>query len=126
MHFSIRDDLVISLRKLLFFKSVESRQAATTGVLLLCRVCKVTGLVASQLSQSSGSLSQLTMDLQRGRSSTNSTQTQQTLCLELISVLRRCFEQQGEVRLVFYRGVVEVAMKNPELIEVKRISNNIL
>ena len=66
-------------------------------------------------------LADLVEETSPGRSSTNSTQTQQTLCLELISVLRRCFEQQGEVRFVFYRGVVEVAMKNPELIEVKRI-----
>ena len=41
----------------------------------------------------------------------------EALCLELLGVLRRCFMQSPEVKMVFYSGVIEVVNRNPELCE---------
>jgi hypothetical protein len=40
------------------------------------------------------------IDLEAGNSTTNN----ETICLELLGVLRRCFVQQAEVRLRLYEG----------------------
>ena len=111
----LRDDLIIALRKLLFCSSTDARQAATSGVLLLLKTFRIsTSRSVSQLSQTqgSGSLSQVAVDVQRGGRMSN-----EALCLELLGVLRRCFMQSPEVKMVFYSGVMEVVNKNPELCE---------
>ena len=109
----LRDRLILALRKLLFSSSSEARQSATAGVLMLLKTFKIsTSRSVSQLSQSSGSLSQVAVDVHRGTATTN-----EALCLELLGVLKRCFMQQTEVKMVFYQGIVEVINKNPELCE---------
>ena len=58
----------------------------------------------SQLSQSSGSLSQLSVDVHRaGGASSGRTGTNESLCSELLGVLRRCFSLQPRVRLTVYQ-----------------------
>ena len=109
----LRDLLILALRKLLFASSTEARQAATAGVLMLLKTFRIsTSRAVSQLSQSSGSLSQVAVDVHRGAATSN-----EALCLELLGVLQRCFKQQCEVKIGFYHGIVEVVNKNPELCE---------
>ena len=128
----LRDLIILSLRKLLFCSAVDARQvklssfssyfvfilivqAATAGVLLLLRSFRVsTTRSVSQLSQTqgSGSLSQVAVDVHRGAATSN-----EALCLELLGVLRRCFVQPCEVKMVFYVGVIDVINKNPEMCE---------
>ena len=111
----LRDHLILALRKLLFCSSTDARQAATSGVLLLLKTFRIsTSRSVSQLSQTqgSGSLSQVAVDVHRGGRMSN-----EALCLELLGVLRRCFMQTPEVKMVFYSGVMEVVNKNPELCE---------
>ena len=110
---SMQDVLVKTLRKLLFSPSTEARQAGTAGVLMLLKIFKVSSSGStSLLSQSTGSLSQMVVDSQRGNRTTN-----QALCLELLGVLKRCFIQQCQVKMVFYQDIHEVMLKNPSLTE---------
>ena len=110
---ALRDSIILVLRKALFSRSVQTRQVGTTGVMLLLKTFKIsTSRSVSQLSQSSGSLSQLVVDVHRGVATSN-----EALCTELLGVLKRCLGQQGEVRLTLYQGIMEVVAKNPELCE---------
>lgn len=110
---ALRDSVILVLRKALFSRSVAARQTAVTGVLLLLRTFKIsTSRAVSQLSQSSGSLSQLTLEAGRGGASSHD-----TLCSELLGVLRRCFTLRAEVKLTLYHGLSDVVAKNPELCE---------
>jgi Fanconi anemia group I protein len=103
------------LRKSLFSRSVATRQMAVTGILLLLRTFKITtSRAVSQLSQSSGSLSQMAVDMQRGGGGGS---THDALCSELLGVLRRCFTLQAEVKVTLYHGLNDVVAKNPELCE---------
>ncbi len=78
------------------------------GIFTLMKIFKIsTTRGLSQLSQSSGSLSQLSVDVHRsgggGAASSN-----ESLCSELLGVLRRCFALQPRVRLTLYQvGEVE-------------------
>ena len=92
---SLRDSVILVLRKALFSRAVASRQTAVSGILLLLRTFKInTSHAVSQLSQSSGSLSQLAMDItQRGAG----VSSRDSLCSELLGVLKRCFTLQAEV-----------------------------
>ena len=110
---SLRDSIILVLRKALFSQSVQTRKIATVGVILLLKSFKInTNRYVSQLSQSSGSLSQLAVDVRRGTSTSN-----EALCTELLGVLRRCLGLQGEVRLTFYQGIMDCITRNPELCE---------
>jgi len=110
---ALRDSIILVLRKALFSRSVQTRQVGTTGVMLLLKTFKInTNRSVSQLSQTSGSLSQLAVDVHRGAATSN-----EALCTELLGVLKRCLGQQGEVRLTLYQGIMEVVSKNPELCE---------
>ena len=81
---ALRESLILSLRKLLFSSSVEARQSATAGVLMLLKTFRIsTSRNVSQLSQTSGSLSQVAVDVHRGSATSN-----EALCLELLGVLR--------------------------------------
>ena len=92
---TLRDSVILVLRKALFSRAVASRQTAVSGILLLLRTFKIkTSHAVSQLSQSSGSLSQLAMDItQRGAG----VSSRDVLCSELLGVLKRCFTLQAEV-----------------------------
>ena len=95
MNRTLRDSVILILRKALFSRAVSSRQTAVTGILLLLRTFKIsTSNAVSQLSQSSGSFSQLAMDItQRGAG----VSSHDVLCSELLGVLKRCFTLQAEV-----------------------------
>ena len=112
---SIRDSLILVLRKLLFSPKVSSMEAATAGVLLMLRTVRIPGsrCLSQTMSQSSGSLSQVALEVSLGRSSLNA----ESVCLELLGALRRSFGQPCQVRVVLYRGIIETVNYNSQLCE---------
>ena len=110
-----RDSLIMVLRNLLFSPKVSSRQAATAGVLLMLRTVRIPGskCLSQTMSQSSGSLSQIAVDVHRGRGSL----TNESFCLELLGALRRCFSQQCQVKVVLYSGIIDTINSNSQLCE---------
>ena len=91
----LRNSVILILRKALFSRTVACRQTAVTGILLLLRTFKIsTSHAVSQLSQTTGSFSQLAMDITQRSAGTSSNDV---LCSELLGVLKRCFTLQAEV-----------------------------
>ena len=112
---SIRDSLILVLRKLLFSPKVSSMEAATAGVMLMLRTVRIPGsrCLSQTMSQSSGSLSQVALDVSLGRNSLNA----ESVCLELLGALRRSFGQPCQVRVVLYRGIIDTVNYNSQLCE---------
>ncbi|PNF15306.1 hypothetical protein B7P43_G01000 [Cryptotermes secundus] len=116
---SLRDVLIMVLRKALFARDVGLRKMAVSGFLQLLSNLDVKGMAVLSSSQSSQrsqgrppAHSLLTqIDLEAGNSSTNN----EAICLELLGVLRRCFMQQADVRLRLYEGLHSGVIRNPEL-----------
>jgi len=112
---SLKNPLILVLRKLMYSKSIENRETGVSGIFTLLKTFKIsTNMNSSQLSQSSGSLSQLAADI-FGRNSSSA--SNDLLCSELLGVLKRCYSLQPEVRMVLYEGMYDVVCKNPELCE---------
>ena len=112
---SIRDSLILVLRKLLFSPKVSSMEAATSGVMLMLRTVRIPGsrCLSQTMSQSSGSLSQIALDVGQSRGSLNP----ESVCLELLGALRRSFGQPCQVKVVLYRGIVDTVNYNSQLCE---------
>jgi len=111
---SLRNPLIVVLRKALFSKNVDTRKVGVSGVFIMLKSFKISNNMATSqsLSQSSGSLSQLSVDIHRGKGVTN-----ESLCAELLGVLKRCFSLQPKVKMIFYGGISEVVHKNPDICE---------
>ncbi|KAI9280231.1 FANCI solenoid 4-domain-containing protein [Umbelopsis sp. AD052] len=88
----LKEALMLILRKGLFAKATEGRQIAVHGFLLL-----VQSIHANAPSGTSSD------------SSTNSS------ILEILGLLRRCFSQQPEVRLLVYENLSKISIEHPEL-----------
>jgi hypothetical protein len=77
---------------------------AVVGIFTLMKIFKIsTTRGLSQLSQSSGSLSQLSVDVHRSSGGGGAASSNESLCSELLGVLRRCFALQPRVRLTLYQ-----------------------
>lgn len=107
---TIRDHLIILLRKALYSRSTETRQLAVTGFLKLIKNLKISNLAAlSQSSSSSSSFSSgrsmfTQISLHQTSQTGNGGSSNQVLCFEILRILKRCFMQQAEVRCQFYKG----------------------
>ncbi|KDR08917.1 Fanconi anemia group I protein [Zootermopsis nevadensis] len=120
---SLRDVLIMVLRKALFARNVGTRKMAVSGFLQLLKHLDVKGLAVLSSSQSSyhssnprqspGPSLLTQIDMETGNSSSNN----EAICLELLGVLRRCFMQQADVRLRLYEGLHSGVTRNPELRE---------
>ncbi|KAG0380276.1 hypothetical protein BGX24_009287 [Mortierella sp. AD032] len=99
---SFRDSLILILRKSLFSKSLESRQVALSGFLLLLKPS-----------------SKPRLNIRSGSSRNSSIHGQEPdlfgYSLEILGTLRRCLGQQGEVRLALYLGLMEIVEAVPQL-----------
>ncbi|KAK3828684.1 MAG: FANCI solenoid 2-domain-containing protein [Benniella sp.] len=98
---SFRDSLILILRKALFSKTLESRQVALSGFLLLL-----------------GPPSKQQTSLRGGSSRIGAHQNAEELpsySMEILGMLRRCLGQQGEVRLSLYLGLMELVETTPSL-----------
>ncbi|XP_020616716.1 Fanconi anemia group I protein-like [Orbicella faveolata] len=114
---SLRDSLILVLRKAMFSRQVDSRKIAVTGFLLILKHFKILGgsmpssQSGSQLSQTLSHSSQIQVDVHvRGGGVGN-----EALCLEILGNLRRCLTQQADVRVQLYEGLFYVLCRNPQL-----------
>ncbi|KAJ7376915.1 hypothetical protein OS493_031507 [Desmophyllum pertusum] len=114
---SLRDSLILVLRKAMFSRQADARKIAVTGFLLILKHFKILGggisssQPASQLSQTLSHSSQIQVDVHvRGGGVGN-----EALCLEILGNLRRCLTQQADVRVQLYEGLFLVLCRNPQL-----------
>ncbi|KAF9422171.1 hypothetical protein BGZ94_008642 [Podila epigama] len=101
---SFRDSLILILRKALFSKSVESRQVALSGLLLLLE------LTAKSQQSLRGGPSRAGGDFREAELSSGS--------LEILGMLRRCLGQQGDIRLALYIRLMNLIDTSPALVPV--------
>uniref|UniRef100_A0A8B9K1U9 FA complementation group I n=1 Tax=Astyanax mexicanus TaxID=7994 RepID=A0A8B9K1U9_ASTMX len=108
---SLKDALILVLRKAMFSSQLDGRKSAVSGFLLLLKNFRVLGSLApSQCSQALTS-SQVQADVHsRYNSAAN-----ESFCLEILSSLRRCLGQQADVRLMLYEGFHDVLRRNSQL-----------
>ncbi|XP_074862883.1 Fanconi anemia group I protein [Carettochelys insculpta] len=108
---SVRDSLILVLRKAIFSRQLDARKAAVAGFLLLLKNFKVLGSLAfSQCSQTI-SASQVQADIHTCYNSA----ANEAFCLEILGSLRRCLNQQADVRLMLYEGFYDVLRRNSQL-----------
>ncbi|XP_033632896.1 Fanconi anemia group I protein-like [Asterias rubens] len=115
LNVSLKDSLLLVLRKAMFARQGDARKIAVSGYLQMLRQFQVYGsLPASQMSQSYMSASSQTMvDIHTGGSQQSNYEA--IVCLEILGSLRRCFTQQADVRLILYEGLYEVLQRNSKL-----------
>ncbi|XP_066938275.1 Fanconi anemia group I protein isoform X1 [Macrobrachium rosenbergii] len=116
MSMGLKDSLMMILRKMLFSKQVESRQAAVKGFMQFLRHFRVMGTLPSSQASMSFSSSLSAISINADVHSVFSNSTNEALCLELLGILRRCFSQQHEVKSVLYSGMYDVCRSNPKMI----------
>uniref|UniRef100_A0A3Q3XBG5 Uncharacterized protein n=1 Tax=Mola mola TaxID=94237 RepID=A0A3Q3XBG5_MOLML len=108
---SLKDALILVLRKAMFSSQLDGRKSAVTGFLLLLKNFKVLGSLASSQCSQTVSSSQIQVDVHsRYNSAAN-----EAFCLEILSSLRRCLSQQADVRLMLYEGFYDVLRRNSQL-----------
>ncbi|XP_072290472.1 Fanconi anemia group I protein isoform X2 [Eucyclogobius newberryi] len=108
---SLKDALILVLRKAMFSSQLDGRKSAVTGFLLLLKNFKVLGSLSSTQCSQSISSSQVQVDVHsRYNSAAN-----EAFCLEILSSLRRCLGQQADVRLMLYEGFYDVLRRNSQL-----------
>ncbi|KAM7396515.1 hypothetical protein PAMP_019550 [Pampus punctatissimus] len=108
---SMKDALILVLRKAMFSSQLDGRKSAVTGFLLLLKNFKVLGSLASSQCSQAVSSSQVQVDVHsRYNSAAN-----EAFCLEILSSLRRCLGQQADVRLMLYEGFYDVLRRNSQL-----------
>uniref|UniRef100_A0A8P4KTE6 FA complementation group I n=1 Tax=Dicentrarchus labrax TaxID=13489 RepID=A0A8P4KTE6_DICLA len=108
---SLKDALILVLRKAMFSSQLDGRKSAVTGFLLLLKNFKVLGSLASSQCSQAVSSSQIQVDVHsRYNSAAN-----EAFCLEILSSLRRCLGQQADVRLMLYEGFYDVLRRNSQL-----------
>ncbi|XP_036590709.1 Fanconi anemia group I protein isoform X1 [Trichosurus vulpecula] len=108
---SMRDSLILVLRKAMFANQLDARKSAVAGFLLLLKNFKILGsLSSSQCSQSIGA-TQVHVDVHSRYNSV----ANEAFCLEILDSLRRCLGQQADVRLMLYEGFYDVLRRNSQL-----------
>ncbi|RZC32682.1 FANCI HD2 domain containing protein [Asbolus verrucosus] len=117
---TIRDHFILLLRKALYSRNTETRQVAVIGFLKLLTNLKISNLAAVSQSSFSGSYSSghslfTQISINQASQCMPSAFSNEALCLEILSILRRCFMQQAEVRIQLYEGLYDAVCLNPEL-----------
>ncbi|CAJ1057263.1 Fanconi anemia group I protein [Xyrichtys novacula] len=108
---SLKDALILVLRKAMFSSQLDGRKSAVTGFLLLLKNFRVLGSLSSSQCSQAISSSQVQVDVHsRYNSAAN-----EAFCLEILSSLRRCLGQQADVRLMLYEGFYDVLRRNSQL-----------
>uniref|UniRef100_A0A6Q2XW87 FA complementation group I n=1 Tax=Esox lucius TaxID=8010 RepID=A0A6Q2XW87_ESOLU len=108
---SMKDALILVLRKAMFSSQLDGRKSALTGFLLLLKNFRVLGSLSSSQASQTISSSQVQVDVHsRYNSAAN-----EAFCLEILSSLRRCLGQQADVRLMLYEGFHDVIRRNSQL-----------
>ncbi|KAK3095680.1 hypothetical protein FSP39_017526 [Pinctada imbricata] len=108
---TLRDALILVLRKAMFSKQLDSRKIGVSGFLMILKQFRVLGGLQSSQTSQSFSFSQITVDVHaRCNPASN-----EALCLEIMGNLRRVLTQQADVRLMLYQGLYEALCKNTQL-----------
>ncbi|KAI4888539.1 hypothetical protein NFI96_013036 [Prochilodus magdalenae] len=108
---SLKDSLILVLRKAMFSSQLDGRKSAVAGFLLLLKNFRVLGSLASSQCSQALTSSQVQADVHsRYNSAAN-----EAFCLEILSSLRRCLSQQADVRLMLYEGFHDVLRRNSQL-----------
>ncbi|KAL3277410.1 hypothetical protein HHI36_012759 [Cryptolaemus montrouzieri] len=118
---TIRDHLILLLRKALYSSKTETRQMAVVGYIKLLTTLKIVD--AASLSQLSGSMSSFSsghslftqLSLNRSSQCSQNSFSNEALSLEILSILKRCLMQKLQVRNQLYEGLVEAVNHNPEI-----------
>ncbi|XP_053541973.1 Fanconi anemia group I protein isoform X2 [Ictalurus punctatus] len=108
---SLKDALILVLRKAMFSSQLDGRKSAVAGFLLLLKNFRVLGSLASSQSSQALTSSQVQADVH----SRYNTAANEAFCLEILSSLRRCLSQQADVRLMLYEGFHDVLRRNSQL-----------
>lgn len=119
---SVRDNLILVLRKALFSRDINTRKVAVHGFIEMLKNLRLEVGSFGHLSQgSSGStfsgyniLSQVSVEVYSQAPGTN-TNTKEAICLEVLGALRGCLNQQAEIRMCLYKGLIEVVESNAPL-----------
>ncbi|KAK0173374.1 hypothetical protein PV328_006584 [Microctonus aethiopoides] len=121
---TIRDSLVLILRKALYRKGIDIRQMAVTGFLQFLSHLKIGSLNLSQSSSStsvsgtSGSIyTQATVENNSEHNTRPSSRNNSAFCHEILGILKRCFYHEYQVRQHLYKGLYNSVSSNPELAE---------
>ncbi|KAI1904108.1 hypothetical protein AGOR_G00002290 [Albula goreensis] len=108
---SLRDALILVLRKAVFSSQLDGRKAAVAGFLLLLKNFKVLGSVSCSQASQAISSSQIQVDVHSRYNSV----ANESLCLEILGSLRRSLGQQADVRSLLYEGFNSVLRRNSQL-----------
>ncbi|XP_058264608.1 Fanconi anemia group I protein isoform X2 [Hemibagrus wyckioides] len=108
---SLKDALILVLRKAMFSSQLDGRKSAVAGFLLLLKNFRVLGSLASSQSSQALTSSQVQADIH----SRYNAAANEAFCLEILSSLRRCLSQQADVRLMLYEGFHDVLRRNSQL-----------
>nr|XP_057931485.1 Fanconi anemia group I protein isoform X2 [Doryrhamphus excisus] len=108
---SMKDALILVLRKAMFSSQLDGRKSAVTGFLLLLKNFKVLGSLSSSQCSQTISSSQIQVDVH----SRYNAAANEAFCLEILSSLRRCLGQQADVRIMLYEGFYGVLSRNSQL-----------
>ncbi|XP_052125039.1 Fanconi anemia group I protein [Frankliniella occidentalis] len=118
----VRDNLILVLRKALFSRDISIRKVAVHGFIEMLKNLRLEAGSLGHLSQGSSSstfsgfniLSQVSVEVHSQAPGTN-TNTKEAICLEVLGALRGCLNQQAEVRMCLYKGLIEVVESNAPL-----------
>ncbi|XP_039521915.1 Fanconi anemia group I protein isoform X3 [Pimephales promelas] len=108
---SMKDALILVLRKAMFSSHLDGRKSAVAGFLLLLKNFRILGSLASSQASQAITTSQVHADVH----SRYNTAANEAFCLEILSSLRRCLNQQADVRLMLYEGFHDVLRRNSQL-----------
>ncbi|XP_026725194.1 Fanconi anemia group I protein homolog [Trichoplusia ni] len=122
-----RDTLVMVCRKGLYSRDSQHRCVALSGLLSLLRHVRVSGAPGASHTDQSHSdqfsahsyLTQLTVDLhatQQGNVVTSRVRNE-AMCMEVVSILRRCLVQDALVKQLLYTQIYDCAKDKPSLHE---------
>ncbi|XP_043084247.1 Fanconi anemia group I protein isoform X2 [Puntigrus tetrazona] len=108
---SMKDALILVLRKAMFSSHLDGRKSAVAGFLLLLKNFRILGSLSSSQASQAITSSQVQADVH----SRYNTAANEAFCLEILSSLRRCLNQQADVRLMLYEGFHDVLRRNSQL-----------
>ncbi|GAB1869216.1 Fanconi anemia group I protein-like protein [Camponotus japonicus] len=126
---TIREHLIITLRKTLYRKGAANRQMAVSGILEILKNLKMHSLNGLAMNSSqyinnnssstgTSSASVLTqVTLERGTQQVTKSSYNRSLYYDILGILGRCFTHEWEVRVHLYNGLYEAVLTNTEIAE---------
>uniref|UniRef100_F6RYK4 FA complementation group I n=1 Tax=Ornithorhynchus anatinus TaxID=9258 RepID=F6RYK4_ORNAN len=108
---SMRDFLILSLRKAMFSSQLDSRKSAVAGFLLLLKNFKILGSLSSSQCSQAICASQVQVDVH----SRYNSMANQAFCQEILDCLKKCLNQKADIRTMLYEGFYDILRRNSQL-----------